>query len=703
MEMRMIYGLALAFICALQVEGLAKEAVVSEVKIYEGVPALWVNGKPSTGCMFWSGRVDSDKDIEVMCKAGIHLYNTGCSVDGDDPERGSDVLEGELKGLDAKIARIVRIDPDAKVLVRVGTRIPFTAWWILSHPEERVRCYNIASGAYEYADWASPSSPSWNAVMYNAVRKIVRHCEEKWPDRVLGYNPGACSSTEDMYMYGNNIADFSPCHIKAFGHAAPDPMCFFAQSPFDFRRLLDPVSDRDAVAFRRFQSTAMAETVCRLARTVKDELGKMGRNKICGVFYGYMCRHVNDGGLLCDGHQAQDAVYSSPDVDFIAAPLDYSTRQLGGVAYAQCMPGAVAVRGKLYYAEEDSRLHLAHGQGNQTSGNEEESHWTILRNFFDSYSHGGAMWWMDLMSDGWYRNDWFSIPLGECRAFAERHLSRRGSVAEIAVFAHPDAIAYERAAPTMLSAELISGEMPEVCAIGAPYDVYHLSDIALLARKGGLHSYKMAVLLNAHTVSCALRRDIKRHLCCDGRTVVFLGPAGWNSEDRQGEAGVQDLTGIVVRKQSSSDGAQTESFVDGRRIVFGSTLTSDPTLTVCDSRVRTIGWRVHASNCARPTDRDGAVLVEKTFSQWKSVLCTVNFLPSDLLRRFAEDAGVHVYSPHGDQVFAGPDWFAVAAKMPGRHQFISRDGKLVEVDMKRGEVRYFESGVQPKQKEKGSL
>ena len=97
------------------------------------------------------------------------------------------------------------------------------------------------------------------------------------------------------------------------------------------------------------------------------------------------------------------------------------------------------------------------------------------------------------------------------------------------------------------------------------------------------------------------------------------------------------------------------------------------------------------------------MLVEKTFSEWKSVLCTVNLLPSDLLRRIAEDAGVHVYSPHGDQVFAGPDWFAVAAKMPGRHQFISRDGKLVEVDMKRGEVRYFESGVQPKQKEKGSL
>ena len=67
------------------------------------------------------------------------------------------------------------------------------------------------------------------------------------------------------------------------------------------------------------------------------------------------------------------------------------------------------------------------------------------------------------------------------------------------------------------------------------------------------------------------------------------------------------------------------------------------------------------------------------------------FLPSDLIRRYAEEAGVHVYSDCGDQVFAGEGWFAVAAKMLGRRRLRAPwSTRSIEADMKRGEVRIVE-------------
>ena len=73
------------------------------------------------------------------------------------------------------------------------------------------------------------------------------------------------------------------------------------------------------------------------------------------------------------------------------------------------------------------------------------------------------------------------------------------------------------------------------------------------------------------------------------------------------------------------------------------------------------------------------------------MVCPVLFMPSDLLRHYIEKAGVHIYSPCGDQVFAGEDWCAVAAKMPGEREINLpwRESPL-KIRLRRGEVRIFE-------------
>lgn len=172
---------------------------------------------------------------------------------------------------------------------------------------------------------------------------------------------------------------------------------------------------------------------------------------------------------------------------------------------------------------------------------------------------------------------------------------------------------------------------------------------------------------------------------------MWVGIPGYIRDNDAGAPFSAELTGIAVKDISALWSAQVETFFDGRRQTFGSTRTSDPQLVVSDPDATALGWFVHGSARFQPGGARGVALAKKAFPGWTSVVQLVNALPSDLVRRLAEEAGVHIYSPHGDQVFAGTDWFAVAAKMSGRHVLSAPWRKEpIVLDLQRGDCRIFE-------------
>jgi len=505
--------------------------VVAEVREHAGAPTLWLDGKPVAGLMHWN-RWPTEGDVRIFADAGVHLYSfmvapgmpdpSGAPVDYGDGFAKLPILTPAFA--EKTMATILAADPEAKVLVRLRMTTP--DWWRKAHPDETVWVYDVNTRRYRHLPWAAPSSPSWRALVESSVRQSVRFFEEKWPDRVIGYHPGLVCCAENAYEWGVGIADYSPVHVKRFAGTVPDPEVYVSRTLGDTRRLLDPVKEADAIAFLRFQAESMASDVCWLSHLVKDELKKLGRTKLCGAFYGYTTLPANQTDLLSSGHSAHAAVLSSPDIDFIAAPIEYSARQPGGVSLAQALPGSIALNGKLYWAEEDTSFHLVTNRGDRVSGSAAATRDLLLRDFLDAYSHGGAIWWMDLFGEGWYREASFTDAVRECRAFAEANPDRH-SVAEIAVFVHETSVHAERIAPVPLSNELTGPLLGEVAACGAPYDVYRLSDLDLLEKKGLLNRYRLAIVANAHSVDTVLRATVKRTLCRDGRTVVWVGVPGY--------------------------------------------------------------------------------------------------------------------------------------------------------------------------------
>jgi hypothetical protein len=63
------------------------------------------------------------------------------------------------------------------------------------------------------------------------------------------------------------------------------------------------------------------------------------------------------------------------------------------------------------------------------------------------------------------------------------------------------------------------------------------------------------------------------------------------------------------------------------------------------------------------------------------VYCSVPKLPASLLRRLAQEAGVHIYNNNNNYIYAGSNWFAIHAVQKGKYIIAPRQNakKLQEM------------------------
>ena len=148
----------------------------------------------------------------------------------------------------------------------------------------------------------------------------------------------------------------------------------------------------------------------------------------------------------------------------------------------------------------------------------------------------------------------------------------------------------------------------------------------------------------------------------------------------------------------------TETWIGDRRISYGLSRAVYPRLSAKDPDAEELGYFVNGTTIVGRETGDGAALVRKEFPSWRSIWSASPGLPSCLLTEFAKEAGVHLFSRRGDQVFYAPGWFGVHSKRSGECEFrfpeefefenaITKEpcpcGKVLRLKMKRGESALF--------------
>jgi len=667
-------------------------AASKAIEMHKGVPTLMVNGKPHSSVLLWG--YPSGEQVEKLRGAGLHLYH--CDTWHDWRWRDFDgQLEG-MRALDGYVGGILNRDPQALFLPRVKLWAP--EWWVEEHPSEYA-CTDFIDHRH-----ASYASAEWRKDAGDVFRRYLRYIKNSpYGDRFAGFllNAGLCA--EWQLAPPGAIADRSEPTIKAFrtwlrkryGGSALKLKEAWNTREADFRTALPPTKEQiereeeDLLYFRdptksqrfidwyQFYSDLTAETILYFAQIVKEET-----NALCGTFYGYELT----GGWA--GPQAElfstMTLLESPLIDFLAGPLRYEDRGLGGSDGSQGLISSVRLHGKTWLGEVDMGPGV-NGFPEDPAGASEVMKrmlaWSLVQ------EHG--MWWMfhgtpvfSYWQETIYRHIFKTIcDLQGASNFAVD--TDRTPTAEIAVLYDARSIFYGsyKMKSHSLYIPLVEFNLNQLMALGTPFDLYLLDDLA----NAKMPDYKLYIFLNAFHLDERQRQMIDKKVKRNGSVAVWFYAPGFVTDEGFSLDAAEEVTGIRLAYEARKAELVGNLVPSGDPIVKG--LPRDMAIggryerpaggggcwpwfrpDKADTSCGPIFYAADAgaTELGKLSANGKPGLVVKRFGQWTSVWSGVTSLPADLWRNFAKSAGVHFYDEGGSTVYANRSWLAVHTRTSGR-------------------------------------
>jgi hypothetical protein len=566
-------GLLQAALLALLIGGLAMDTaqarLVVEVRPTAAGPTLMVNGEPASPTMLFVNLGDMGEpraavqlsEIRLAASRGVDLISLTIAMpwprEGEPPDFGPAV--------DRWIDAALEANPRVLLLPRFGTTWP-PEWWMQSHPDD-VMLYD--DGARQTA---SVHSVVWRRDAARHVTALVSHLEEKYGDHLLGYHPSGQHTGEWFYdrMWDGRLASFEPVAREAFRRwlaqaygndaalrrAWQDSTASLAtveaptaaeRDATGHRLFRDPRTERRVIDFLRFQNEEMADAVVAMCAAVK----RAAPHKLAAAFYGYHFEVAPaPHGLASSGHVALDRVLASPEVDVLCSPVSYLDRAAGGGGYFMAPVESVQLHGKLWLVEDDTRTHLAPPEaGYGRLADARQTAGVLTRNFAHLVTRGSAVWWMDLMGEGWYADEGIWTLLGRLQqVYREAMPDFRPYQPEIAVIVD-DRSALVGAPSAQVSMPLLYQFRREWYRIGAPVGLYLLDDLVA----GRVPEARLYLFLDTFRLEPEQLAAIRRQVCRSGKVVVWLWAPGIARGDELSLGHVEEVTGLRLAEVEATD------------------------------------------------------------------------------------------------------------------------------------------------------
>jgi len=716
---RMIAVLFLAGLCV----SPAHAVEIVTIQGHHGTPAIVVDGKPVPPFLGMSYEPDKERIVPFVA-AGVKILSFNTTADHTVYEVNRDVWlqDGRydysevFEMLDMYLAQA----PQTQFLLRVYTSAP--DWWCKAHPEEMltddtgsimIERPEFVHGKSTFFSTASLASEKWLQSAEKNVTRFVKTMEASpYGPKILAYHIAGAATEEwfnQLTLLDNLIGDYSLPMLKAWrlwlrnrygsdiklrkAWHMPDVSLDTIGLPSPQRRresrttFRDPIADVMLTDFYQFFQQVNVNVLRRLSVAAKKACD--GR-KLVGAFYGYL---FSLGPSAPEsGHLAVADVLNIPTLDFFASPNCYGDRR-AAYGYADFMSATESVKlhGKLWFNENDIRTFvdlktlLARYPSYDTPEGRDWAYRAIGVNddpavtiellklqLAATIGRGCGKWWFDI-TGGAYRDSRLIETIRHSLLVAETTFNKdRRSAAEIALvvddrsmlalsFKHP-------------LAGVTSSILPQLCHIGAPFDVVLLDDLP----QADLERYKLLIFANTYWAGKPRIRTIANILRKDGLHALFLYAPGVFAPNRpweQSPEAMRQLTGMDITidpanlidpvVELSPNGRKYLSIDDGHRTPpFGSNIMSvwcnDPDATplglLADGRIG-LARKNNVFFCASPTP------------------------DSTLLGAVARQCGVHFYVPEGDSVYVTRSFIGIhTGPESGPHQ-LRFPGKTILHDL----------------------
>lgn len=693
--------------------------LTSEVKRFQGMPSLFVNGKLTSSLICYT---NYSKDFADFLKAGFTIL---------DIEAPFDYWVGREKydfsKTDARIDSYLKQDPKLLILPRVDP-VP-GEWWCNEFPNDMsLKSDGSRAGMFGRPCYASFASENYRKLSHRALAAMVTHLESKYGDHMLGYFVGNGVFGEWFSWNAYWQVDSSEPHPQNFGvedYSAPTQNALRqwlkskyhgkaeelqrawgdANVTFDTAKVpsqeirmhpthgifFDPAISSQVPDYFEFFNKMIADALLEECRWTKEIIQ---RRKIVGVFYGYLWTHYPHLSMNHSGHLDFDRVLQSKDIDFIASPYTYDNRLVGGANTAQTLPASIALHDKLYLNEVDTETHLQQrpwrwGDSQRLPRNWEETQGLLMRDFAYAFNGDFGMWYTDLLGGTFHSRDIIKL-FSQLRAIDQKYLEAdKRQCADVAVVLDQDSFRYFPDGDVFSTALLSVQKAWELVFMGTPFDTIPLNDLT----DSSLRDYKCYILLNTFCVTPELRAAMHARFKRNHATAVWIYAPGYIGQKLSVE-NMQVLTGIRLAATdspgelrieiSAHDHPYTKSLPAG--FAYGTDVNLDSIKPWFDHRLylkdpsdstlerdlpgfnispRFWGDDAGAKVLGRLSGLDRPGLLVKEQSGWTSVYSSAPILPAALLRNIARAAGCHIYSDANDVVYANSNFISIYAPKAG--------------------------------------
>jgi len=545
------------------------------VAVYRpGDPYVFLGG-PSNGYA---------EQIEMAGRAGARFVSF--PVDLPWPRPGEEV---DWTHVDAQCREVLSANPDALLLPRISCNA--SQWWREAHPED-----NMVWDSGPQFGYPVVASPTYRRDAAERLSVLVTHLEEQFGPHIAGYHPCGQNTGEWFYKetWGRALNGYAEGDLRAWRawladryvtdatlrQAWRDPLVSLATvtvpTPAARRAapagvLRDPVTERAVIDFTEFQQQAMADCVCQLARAVRE--ATHGR-KLVMFFYGYLFEFgAVTNGPGTSGHYALRRVLDCPHIDVLCSPISYFDRGPGESAPAMTAAESVALAGKMWLYEDDTRTFLsAQDSGYNRVDTLAETTEELRRNTGQCAMRNFATWWMDLGAAGWFDDPRLWAEMNRLDALDQPLLAQpRPFRPDVAAVIDEQSMMRVAAGGTAVTLPGVYQVRRPLGRMGAPYGQYLQDDVL-----AGRVQAPLYIFLTAWRLTQEERAQLLA--VTRGSTRVWCYAPGYQEPDGSSLPAMQQLTGFQLAPVTGTKALATPTHL-GERLGLHESLGVDAAIT----------------------------------------------------------------------------------------------------------------------------
>ncbi len=565
----------------------------SEIKKHNGMPTLFIDGKPipPLAFNFMSSDPDitnniptppmmpSDPQLKAMSRAGVALYFIRIELrDPRDTETVAQKLERSVQALK-------KHSPTAYVMPWIII-CPYEEF-AKKHPNDLQTFDDGSVGGYSgnlSGRIASADTPrhthaslAWRHETAGVIRKLIGIIRQTpvLDEAIAGFfffplhheaaYYGDFDRAKKLDDYGEamrlalkyHLAEKYAGNLDALRRAWKDDTVDFENFSFPKRAerengscgaFWNPEKSAKVIDYAEARSRIWADTLEYFARAVKEETDY---SVVVGAFWGYM---IHNDKLIWSGHGWQRSLIRSPFLDFWASPFHYTNKGPGMPISLRILERSLQMHGKLVFAECDTTTSTSNPTQRMRQGliyeDASRDGELLKRDFIKTLTEGHNGWLVDWASGrSFYDEEQLLGLITQNEKIGHESLKKpMGSVAEIAAVIDQDSIFH---VPQETDLTINAIEFPwvyEFPYLGAPIDHYELED----ALKGEL-THKAFVFQNTYLWS-KKKRELLHRLRERAKMLIFTYAQGFLAEEAPtaDAQNISELTGIRIKQANGS-------------------------------------------------------------------------------------------------------------------------------------------------------